>query len=182
MSLIIQPCRVLSGIRPTREQPGPLAMPSLHSGCGAALSSLHMGCRKGAGTEMCLKALAMSTPTLRGVNTCQGQDTTKSPSQQSPNWATEVGDALVLPVWLYQGWAGADVCAVAGSCGLSCMDMVSMSWNHSSARREPCEQHGGSSGSAHAWGVFVYSARLEHHCDCKSSVLLTEQIVPTNKE
>lgn len=81
-------------------------MPGLHSGCGAALPSLHTGCRKGAGTEMCLKALAMSTPTLKGTNTCQGQDTTTSTSQQNPNWAMEVGDALVLPVWLHQGWVG----------------------------------------------------------------------------
>lgn len=64
-----------------------------------------MGCRKGAGTETCLKALVMSTPTLWGVNACQGQDLT-SPSQKSPNWAMEVGDALVLPVLLYHGGVG----------------------------------------------------------------------------
>lgn len=168
-------------------------MPALPGGCGAALSLVakHMGCRKGADTDICLKA---DQRWQRALIPCGERMPARDITQQSLHLSKAQAEQrrwVMLQYCLcsHSGdWWGAEVRTVAGSCGLSCLEIVSVSQSRSSARREPRAPRAArglsrlSTRGALAWGVFVYSTRLEHHCGCKSSVLLTEQIVPANKE
>lgn len=174
------------------EPQGPLAMPRLPGGCGAALSFIakRVGGRKEANTDVSKSGpvLAVSTHVLWGMNACSGQYTAKSPSQQSPGWPMEESVAPVLPVQPHWGSVGGkglccsrELWPVLPGNGIHELEaQLCMEGSLRPASRTGARQ------AQRMWsvcsGVFVYSAHLEHHCHCKSSVLLTEQIVPTNKE